>query len=244
MTSKLRDLFTALQDQLMASLVTSRSVLDHAPSKGASTEIDWKGWLNDHLPSRYQAQSAFVIDSEGECSDQIDIVIYDHQYTPVFYNKNDQRFIPAESVYAVFEVKQELNKGYLEYAGAKAASVRKLKRTSWQITHAGGVYKEPKAPGHILAGILCTNSGWNPPYGSAFEECILEISGEEHIDIGCVIASGAFTVDNHDPANVITTISSTEDALSFFLMHLLKLLQGIGTVTAIDYDEYSKSLFE
>ena len=244
MTNKLHDLFSAVQEQLMASLVASRTVLDHAPSKGASTEFDWKGWLNEHLPTRYQAQSAFVIDSTGECSDQIDIVIYDHQYTPVFYNKNDQRFIPAESVYAVFEVKQELNKNYLEYAGSKAASVRKLKRTSWQITHAGGVYNKPKDPGHILAGILCTSSGWNPPFGRAFRECIQGESVEEQIDIGCVIEDGAFTADYQDSNSVSISTSNTENALSFYLIQLLKLLQGIGTVTAIDYGEYSKSLFE
>lgn len=81
---------------------------------------------------------AFVVDSEGHFSEQIDIVVYDRQYSPFIFTFNDQLFIPAESVYAVFEAKQELSADIIRYAQNKATSVRRLKRTSLPIPHAGG----------------------------------------------------------------------------------------------------------
>lgn len=63
--------------------------------------------LQKHLPHRYQADKAFVIDSNGESSDQIDVVVYDRQYTPLLYNHDGQMFVPAESVYAIFEGEAE-----------------------------------------------------------------------------------------------------------------------------------------
>lgn len=43
------------------------------------------------------------------------------------FKQDDFMYIPAESVYAVFEVKQDV-KGHIEYASQKVESVRKLKK--------------------------------------------------------------------------------------------------------------------
>ena len=102
--------------------------------------------MNDHLPHRYQADRAFVIDSHGECSEQIDVVIYDRQYSPFLYNQANQRYIPAESVYAVLEVKQDLSREHRLYAGGKAASVRRLHRTSAPIPYAEGILQAAPLP--------------------------------------------------------------------------------------------------
>ena len=40
--------------------------------------------------SLWNGYRAFVIDSRGECSDQIDIIIYDRQYSPFLYNNANQ----------------------------------------------------------------------------------------------------------------------------------------------------------
>lgn len=90
---------------------------------------------------RYKVDKGIVIDSTGKQSEQIDLIIYDAQYSYLVFRQNDTLLIPAESVYAVFEVKQNLNKERIEYAGAKAKSVRELLRTSAPIKHAGGEYR-------------------------------------------------------------------------------------------------------
>ena len=130
--------YAGLQEQLRAGLTSSRTVIDHPVAKGAGTEANWLKMLQDHLPRRYQAETAFVIDAHGRQSHQIDIVLYDRQYTPELYNVAGQKIIPSEGVYAILEVKPILDRANMEYAGQKVASVRRLQRTSAAIIHAGG----------------------------------------------------------------------------------------------------------
>lgn len=111
--------YASLQQRLQADLQANRSVMNHPGAKGSVTEANWLETLQAHLPHRYQAKYAFVIDANGKQSDQIDIVLYDRQYTPEFYNFDGGRIIPTESVYAVLEVKQELNSNNSEYAAEK-----------------------------------------------------------------------------------------------------------------------------
>jgi hypothetical protein len=238
--NKLFDIYGALQTRLQAGLNASRDVLGHPVAKGDATESNWLSMLQEHLPARYQAQSAFVIDSTGQESEQIDIVIYDRQYTPELYNSDGQRVIPAESVYAVLEVKQSLDKGNVEYAGQKAASVRALHRTSVDITHAGGKHL-PIEPKHILGGILTTTSGWNPAFGDPFVASLQECADLETIDIGCCTDAGGFVVGNHNGDGAIEH-SPPELALAFFFLRLLQELQQIGTVPAMDYSAYLEAM--
>lgn len=242
MTNHLSNLFNALQDRLSTGLNISRSTLDHPTSKGIASELNWLTLLNDYLPIRYHASNAFVIDSEGSYSNEIDIVIYDHYYTPFLLNENNQRVIPAESVYAIFEVKQKLNKSNVEYAAEKARSVRNLVRTSAPITHAGGEYK-PRSPIPILAGILTYQSDWKPPFGDPFINCLRALIPSQFIDLGCVVKSGGFEVVYDTSGSISLNYSPESKALVHFLLRLLHRLQRVGTVTAIDYDTYSSSLF-
>ena len=74
---------------------------------GDGTELSWKNMLTAFLPSRYSVAKGFVVDSQNRCSKQIDIIIYDRNFSPLLWELGGHQFIPAESVYAVFEVKQE-----------------------------------------------------------------------------------------------------------------------------------------
>lgn len=38
-------------------------------------------WFNDYLPKRYKAAKATVVDSQGNISEQIDLALYDIQYS-------------------------------------------------------------------------------------------------------------------------------------------------------------------
>ena len=58
---------------------------------------------------------AHVVDSQGKFSDQIDVVVYDAQYSPPIFIYESQTIIPAESVYAIFEAKQTLNAKNVKY---------------------------------------------------------------------------------------------------------------------------------
>ena len=120
-------------------LRTSRS-FGHPGAKGDASEGVWVEMLAKYLPERYAVENAFVVDSEGTFSDQIDVVIFDRQYSPFILRWQGQTIVPAESVYAAFEAKQAINSGHISYAQNKVASVRRLKQTSLPIPHAGGTY--------------------------------------------------------------------------------------------------------
>src|SRR5207247_1078433 len=106
---------------------------------------------------RYQAATAHVVDSKGVFSEQIDVVIFDRQYSPFIFRYEGQTIIPAESVYAVFEAKQTINAAQVGYAQHKVASVRALHRTSLPIPYARGTYP-PKPLIQIYGGLLAFES--------------------------------------------------------------------------------------
>lgn len=228
----LKQLFAGLQGALVSDLELARAGISHAGDKGAVVEANWLGMLANHLPERYRADKATVIDSRGNCSDSIDIVIYDRQYSHLVLQHQGFRYVPAEAVYAVFEVKQTLDKGHLEYAADKAASVRRLHRTSAATVDIRGD-TPAKPPIGILAGLLCTEAGWSPSFGEPFVRVMASLAGERAIDLGCVAKAGAFLYEEGD-----LTASGSDTALAFFLFTLLQRLQRVGTVAPIDFGAY------
>lgn len=236
----LKELFYDLQNQMNSKLTTNRRSISHPGTMGDASELNWIEWLKTYLPKRYSVDKAFVIDCENNISDQIDVVIYDQQYCPFVFNQDSAIYIPAESVYAVFEVKQEFNKKYIEYAGEKAESVRKLKRTSAPIPHAGGCYP-PKPHNKILAGILTLSSTWVDPLGSSFVECIKNLSEDQRIDIGCILQSGSFNI-KYLSDDMEVKKSNSEEAFIYFFLTLLMELQKLGTIPAIDIEAYAQVL--
>jgi hypothetical protein len=236
---KINEYFLALQKQMITRLSSERDIIFHPGTKGDATELNWLDWLRTYIPKRYCVDKAFIIDSEGSISDQIDLVVYDQHYSPFIFNQDGAIYVPAESIYAVFEIKQDLSKEYIEYAGKKMESVRVLKRTSKSIVHAGGVYK-PRDLTPIIGGILTLSSIWSPPLGTAFEEAIGNLSGAQRIDIGCCLEYGAFKIDYSDRPSAIK--SSSQASLISFFLDFLDVLQGLGTVSAIDLMEYKKGI--
>ena len=182
MPDRLSEILDGLQARLEGELRGNRAAVTHPGARGEASEEDWLRVLKDHLPQRYQADRAFVIDSTGACSEQIDIVIYDRQYSPFLYNQANQRYVPAESVYAVLEVKQDLSREHVLYAGEKARSVRRLRRTSAPIPHAGGAY-DPRPLPRIVAGLVSYHSSWSPPFGDAFRAALGELGPEGQLDV-------------------------------------------------------------
>lgn len=233
----LSDLFTDLQDRLYAALAGSRKTIKHPGAKGQGSELNWQKMLADHLPARYQVTTGFLIDHEGTLSEQIDVVIFDRQYTPFMLNRDGVQYIPAEGVYAVFEVRQELNKRNLGYAASKARSVRKLKRTSVAIQSAGGRLDAPE-PNHILAGILTLDSNWREPFGGPFYEVIKSLDHASQLDLGICLKHDSFEI-SWGARSPSYAVSAKGRALIFFFMRLLARLQDIGTVRAMDFDLYS-----
>lgn len=234
-TAWMKDAFVDVQAELALKLKRAAQSISHAGTHGAVNEDHWIDVFRSYLPNRYEVATGLVIDSLGNRSDQIDLIIFDRHFTPTLLDQQKHRYIPAEAVYAVFESKPHLDKSYLEYAGQKAASVRKLHRTSVSIAHAGGVYK-PKPPFPIVAGIIAPRSSWVDGLGESFRKN-LPAEALEMLDCGCALDDGAFDVFDGE-----LKVVGNEAALIYFLFRLLAKLQSLGSVPAIDWSAYASTI--
>ena len=230
----LHQAFLRVQEQMLANLNASR-VYDHSVTCGAVSERQWIDLLQRYLPERYRATSAFVVDSNGARSRQIDIAIYDRFYSPLLFPDDAQPYIPAESVYAVFECKQNLSTATLCDASAKAASVRRLRRTSAPVLCAGSVV-QPREPLPILAGILCLGEPDSETLMPTVTSMLPYLQGETLLDLGCSLRQGAFEIR----AGGSVRYSLPGQTLIFFLLRLLSRLQQMGTAAPMDLDEYAR----
>jgi hypothetical protein len=239
-TIDLGKLFLSLQRQMETRFETARGSVPHDPTKGAAAEQNWLTMLNDYLPERYQADSAFVVDHRGELSEQIDVVIYDRHYSPLLFHQDNVLSVPAESVYAVFDSKYQVTSESVFQAAKKAESVRRLKRTSVPVKFVAGTYK-PKALFEITAGILALESWWADGMGEALGKALNKLTPARMLDLGCAVRSGAFEASAMKRRVEVET-STRDTALIFFFVRLLNRLQRVGTVPAMDVMKYAEKL--
>lgn len=239
-TWSLSQLLAGLHDDIQQRLETCRKSFGHPGTKGDASQKVWLELLQTYLPQRYQAASAHVVDSNGTFSEQIDVVVFDRQYSPFIFHYEDQTIIPAESVYAVFEAKQVINASHVSYAQKKVSSVRRLHRTSLPIPYAKGTYP-PKPLIPILGGILTFESEWNPAFGEPLKHSLQNDVADGRIDLGCVAAHGHFRYN--DATSSYDFVAEGKPATSF-LFRLISQLQYSGTVPMIDVQAYAQWLLK
>ncbi|MDR7270675.1 hypothetical protein J2X20_003333 [Pelomonas saccharophila] len=241
MAIDLRQLFADRQQQLAAQLSLARHHIGHPGDKGAVSETEWLELLRSFLPSRYCVDKATVIDSCGSTSESIDLVVYDRHHSPLVFEQGGFRYIPAEAVYAVLEVKQSLDAGHVAYAAGKAASVRRLHRTSAAVTDIRGA-TPIKPPIPILAGLLTTNVGW--ARDNATEQLLRhveQLDAEHLLQLVCAADSQAFEISRNERGTQVQA-SARDNSLVFFLLSFLQRLQQLGTVAPIDFSAYKAAL--
>ena len=215
----LSEVFRRVQHEMLAQLAVGR-LFEHASTAGSATEHHWIEMFHRYLPTAYRAAPAFIIDSTGRRSRQIDIAIFDQLHSPLLFPHASGVHVPAESVYAVFEVKATFSRQWLRDAADKAASVQALHRNT-------------RRPKPILTGLLAAGSVWSP---STFAANLRRALAATPLDIGCCLQYGAFerTRGIH--------VSAPDESLIFFLLRLLERLRALGPAPAIDLMHYARSL--
>lgn len=79
---------------------------NHHLTTGTSRELVWLELFRNIVPKKYNlAQSVFLMDALGNISAEVDIAIYDEQYTPYIFNYGNISFIPIEAVVIVVQSK-------------------------------------------------------------------------------------------------------------------------------------------
>jgi hypothetical protein len=238
----LQELLERKQAVLAARLGLS-GAFDHPTAQGDVKEFNWVQMLSDFLPSRYRvSRGAFIIDSKGAKTSEIDLVVHDNYFHPELFEEATRRLIPAESVYAVFEIKPALNKTHLAYAIKKAVEVRRLHRTSGAVIQAGGDIPkdEVKKPLWITAGILTSKGSWGEPFGRNLEKGLAAASENGRLELGYAVADGAFEAF-YDNSGISIEAEAMKTGLLFFLTRLFTRLQRAGSVPVIDLAAYQDS---
>ncbi|TWB10067.1 hypothetical protein FBZ89_1364 [Nitrospirillum amazonense] len=236
----LTTLFQSIHDAVVKDLEIARGALKHPGDKGDASEQVWIDLLNAYLPRRYQTAKAHVVDSGGEVSDQIDVVVFDRHYSPFLFTFKEALFVPAESVYAVFEAKQTINATHLGYAVEKVASVRRLQRTSIPVPTVDGT-KPAKGLHRIIGGFLCLGSDYSPALGDTLRDTLTAHPEGGCLDLGCVAAAGTFTRASL-PTHDAFVLEHSPAAVPKFLLTLASQLQDLATVPMLDITAYAQHL--
>ena len=204
---------------MLAQLAVGR-LFEHASTAGAASEHLWLEMFDRYLPKSYRAAPAFIIDSTGRRSRQIDIAIFDQLHSPLLFPHASGVHVPAESVYAVFEVKPTFSRQWLRDAADKADF---RNRASDRTT---------RRPKPILAGLLAATSVWSP---STFPANLTRALKSTPLDIGCCLKHGSFEQTR------TLQISSPDESLIFFLLRLLERLRARGPAPEINLMQYAAS---
>ncbi len=233
----LTDSIHSIHHRLVAQLQERRNI-PHPGIKGDEGELLWLDLLTRHLPNRYAVRRGIIIDSDGQRSDAIDLIVYDPQYTPVFLAQDQHAYVFAEAVYAVFEVKQTITTKHLRYAADKAASVRRLRRTSAEIATAAGTLP-PRPLFTILTGLLTLEYPGKDNVESRLHEQAREHTGDHQLDLILSLQDGLFELP---PVGNGGAFDAGPTSLVLFLYRLLHRLQQCATVPAVDWLAYITQL--
>ncbi len=99
----LADYWNGIQSSIDARLSSIKTYLKH-PVSGTNIETYFRDLLREYLPRRYAVETGFVVNSNGERSDQIDIVVADLHEIPPLSSEPLLKIFPAEAVVAAIEV--------------------------------------------------------------------------------------------------------------------------------------------
>lgn len=227
-------LLDSLHQSVEGELRRARTTVAHPTEKGDASESVWIDLLNAHLPRRYEARNAHVVDSRGAFSEQIDVVIHDRQYSPLVFRFKESFVVPVESIYAVFEAKQDLTSEHVAYAQKKIASVRRLHRTSLPVPTIDGI-KPPKELPWILGGIVTLGSSFSPPLSDRLARQLEVDRDHGRLDLGCVAEAGMFAYN----AAGQFELKSCSRAATRFLFELIARLQQMATAPMVDVRAYA-----
>lgn len=232
--NKLKEMLLAKQETLRGILRESNKI-SHAPSNGENSEYGWKKILKEILPHKYGVDSGFVIDYEGNISEQIDVIIYDNLYSPyVMASGSGVKYIPAEAVYAIIEIKPTITKLYLEYANNKVESVKKLKRTVRGVTVAGE--RKPKRKLTNILGIVLAKDS-----SIRLDTVKKHLKTYNNINMACVLDKYTIWCDRKTEVAIMNVTNDGEALLGLYF-YLNNLLYEMGTVAGIDIREYANAL--
>lgn len=127
---KIAENYIQLEKAIVSQLHLSSQ---HQLTIGSVREEIWKEMFLQIVPHKFSVeQSVFIIDSEGNISNEVDLAIFDEQYTPYIFRFGKLKYIPIEAVAVVVQCKStNVEKDDLE---TWVESITKLKTSNRSLT--------------------------------------------------------------------------------------------------------------
>ena len=184
--------FQAESGVLRQRFEATRAGGKHRYEKGLRNEQVLIDFLAEHLPPRYGVSRGEVMDSKGGIARQCDVVVYDALHAPMLQTSAPSRVFPAESVYAVLELKPILSAQELEKAVRVVRSVKELDRSAIVASHEGHrLYHGPRMNPPIFGGIFGLKSA---DIATAVVPAVarhhLRVPFTQRVDCVCVLGKG------------------------------------------------------
>ena len=101
--------------------------LRHPGEFGIYREAIVRDFLHSFLPQRLAIDTGFIVNSLGDVSRQIDLVIYDPSLTPPLESQNRQKFFPVETVIAAGEVRSNVDRAQFKDALIRLSEIKQIR---------------------------------------------------------------------------------------------------------------------
>ena len=140
---KARILLEALcaQADLALAKLRDSSTSGNPSIKGASREAAIREFVRCFLPRSYAIGHGEVFSAGNDRSRQVDVIIHDDLFSPVFKTDDGGILVPCDAVYGTAEVKTRLDSNGWELALENVESVKRLERApadDWGLERTGG----------------------------------------------------------------------------------------------------------
>ena len=153
-----------------------RDFASHRSSAGTNREELVERFLVEHLPKRFGVSTGLIISHEGRFSNQADLVVVDDQNNAPLYSNSPNKLWPVEAVYALIEVKTQLNPRDMTDAISKGRRFKSLRRA----------YCETRSPQQIQESLFVIWSFESPcpqTLKANFIEALSEVPRAEQPDL-------------------------------------------------------------
>ena len=185
----LRECSRAEARALRARFEANRTMGRHLWERGLRNEEILIEFLREHLPARFGVSRGEIMDSKGGVARQIDVVLYDAHFSPVFIRTDSSRVFASECVYGVIEVKANLHTAELDRALAVLSSVKELDRSAVVEMHGGHrQYHGPKGNPPPFAAVFALESvNLRNTLMPELELRLANLPGDRWLDCVCVL---------------------------------------------------------
>lgn len=239
-------------DNLESSLKNEMKIrIEHNLEDGKYREYLVKRILSKIVPSKYEITNGFVIDSDNNKSDEMDIIIYDKSYVPPFFDET-YTVVPIEAVIAVIQVKTTLTWDQLTSSIKNLNSIDKLNaKIGGKIISAnGGLIMEEKryvAPYKIIISYksdIAKEHDFSDEMENKQLDMVYIVDGDYDLYIkNRIEPDGVVNLNQKELSSnkLKGNIEKVKDSkLCNFALQLLDKMKLINNAIIINYKEYIK----